>query len=126
MLKRSGFKKKSYDEALIAKQSKQASKGRILPTKRVKKPKSELMPARVKKAKKILEKVSHDFVRRRDSKVDDRLAGNCFDCGVWVEGGQFQAGHFEASGSCGVLLRYHPRNMHGQAEDVICSAHKKK
>ena len=72
------------------------------------------MPARVKRAKKELEIVSHNHVRRRDSKNEHEIAGNCFDCGEWAEGQQFQAGHFEASGSCGALLRYHPHNMHGQ------------
>jgi len=42
------------------------------------------------------------------------FSGYCFDCGLWSEGQQFQAGHFYPSGSCGALLRYHPQNMHGQ------------
>lgn len=67
----------------------------------------------VKKAKEVLYELSHTFVRRRDSKDKDFIAGNCFDCGVWCEGGNFQAGHFIPD-SRGVITRYHPRNMHGQ------------
>lgn len=73
------------------------------------------MPVRVKRAKVTLEKLSHDFVRQRDSVNKPSIGGNCVDCGKYVTGGAFQAGHFEPSGSCGVLLRYHPHNMHGQA-----------
>jgi len=79
-----------------------------------KKKKKDLMPARVKRAKDELEKISHTYVRKRDSKNDYEIAGNCFDCDEWAEGQQFQAGHFEPSGSCGAILRYHPHNMHGQ------------
>lgn len=62
---------------------------------------------------KELEKVSHEYVRRRDG-IDGEIRGYCFDCGMYAEGQQFQAGHFEPSGSCGALLRFHPHNMHGQ------------
>lgn len=82
--------------------------------------KRDLMPARVKRAKKRLEEVSHTFVRRRDSISDDRIHGNCFDCGKYVEGPNFQAGHWEPSGACGALLRYHPWNMNGQASGCNC------
>jgi len=68
----------------------------------------------VKEAKKILYQLSHTFVRRRDSKDSEVIAGNCFTCGKWCEGGNFQAGHFEPDSTGGALLRYHPRNMHGQ------------
>ena len=72
------------------------------------------MENRVKKAKKDLEILSHNFVRRRDSRRSDIIAGNCFDCGTYSEGQQFQCGHWQPSGSCGAILRYHPHNMHGQ------------
>lgn len=62
-----------------------------------------------------LEKISHDYIRIRDSKDKHFIGGNCFDCSNWAEGRHFQAGHFVPSGSCGALLRYHPHNMHGQA-----------
>lgn len=79
-----------------------------------------LMPVRVKKAKQKLEKLSHDFVRRRDSFEPEQKRGFCIDCGKLVEGQQFQAGHWQPSGSCGALLRYHPHNMHGQAGGCNC------
>lgn len=69
----------------------------------------------VKSLKKKLEKISHDFIRRRDSIDDTEIKGYCFDCGLYSEGQQFQCGHFEPSGSSGALLRYHPQNMHGQS-----------
>lgn len=76
--------------------------------------KRELMPSRVKKAKKDLEKISHDFIRQRDSINDYEIRGYCFDCGLIAEGQQFQCGHWQPSGSSGAILRYHPHNMHGQ------------
>ena len=69
-------------------------------------------PAQLKKE---LTKLSHDFIRERDSKRKGIIAGNCFDCGLWVEGQQFQAGHFESDSTGGALLRYHPHNIHGQS-----------
>lgn len=72
------------------------------------------MPARVKKAKKDLEKLSHDFVRSRDSLNSPVISGYCCTCGKFCEGGDFQAGHYEPDSTGGALLRYHPRNMHGQ------------
>lgn len=82
--------------------------------------KKMLMPARVKKAKAKLEKLSHDFVRHRDSVSPEEIKGYCFDCGKLCEGQQFQAGHWQPSGSCGAVLRYHPHNMHGQSGGCNC------
>lgn len=77
-------------------------------------PISQLMPNRIKRAKKKLEELSHTYIRNRDSYRKGIIAGICCTCGKWCEGGDFQAGHYEPDGSCGVLLRYHPQNMHGQ------------
>lgn len=131
MLKRSSFKKKTVAEIaemrekkrqklpLLKSEGKVAAKSQILTNKRVVarpvKKKSELMPARVKKAKRLLEEISHTYVRVRDSIDDDKIAGCCVDCGKYAEYAQFQCGHFLPSGSSGAVLRYHPRNMHGQA-----------
>lgn len=70
-----------------------------------------------KKLAKQLEKISHDFIRRRDSFNHDPniIGGNCFDCDVQAFGQQFQCGHFIPDSVGGALLRYHPWNMHGQA-----------
>lgn len=68
----------------------------------------------VKKIKKKLVEVSHLYIRKRDSTSDNIIAGNCCTCGKYAEGGNFQAGHYEPDASGGALLRYHPRNMHGQ------------
>lgn len=67
----------------------------------------------VSQAKNVLYKLSHTYIRVRDSKDKDFIAGNCFDCGIWCEGGNFQAGHFIPD-SKGFITRYHPLNMHGQ------------
>lgn len=70
-----------------------------------------------KKLAKKLEKISHDYIRRRDSFNNDLniIGGNCFDCGSQAFGQQFQCGHFIPDSVGGALLRYHPLNMHGQA-----------
>lgn len=78
------------------------------------------MPQRVKRAKVRLEKLSHDHVRRRDSISPEEIKGYCFDCGKLCEAQQAQAGHWQPSGSCGALLRYHPHNMHLQAGGCNC------
>lgn len=62
-----------------------------------------------------LVKVSHDYIRKRDSKEEYEIAGYCFDCGEWAVGQYFQAGHFLPDGGSGAVLRYHPDNMHGQS-----------
>lgn len=62
-----------------------------------------------------LTKLSHDFIRQRDSAEKDFIGGKCFDCGIIVCGQQFQAGHWIPDSVGGALLRYHPWNMHGQS-----------
>lgn len=79
-----------------------------------KKLKRDLATNKLKKAKKDLEKISHDYIRRRDSINDYEIKGHCIDCGSLAEGQQFQCGHWQPSGSSGALLRFHPHNMHGQ------------
>jgi hypothetical protein len=69
----------------------------------------------LQKLKDELYRVSHTYIRQRDSLNDYEIAGNCFDCGRYAFGGNFQAGHFIPDASGGAVLRYHPQNMHGQA-----------
>lgn len=122
-MKNIGFRKKTYEEVLAVKKQKQTIKK---PKKRVTKLKRDLMPNRVKRAKKQLELISHTFVRKRDSISPDKIAGYCFDCGKYDEGSQFQAGHWQPSGSCGARLRYHPQNMHGQSGGCNCGYQQEK
>ena len=82
--------------------------------------KSELMPARVKRAKKELTELSHTFIRKRDSTNDYQIGGNCFDCSKYAEGRDFQCGHWIPDSVGGAILRYHPQNMHGQASCCNC------
>jgi len=67
------------------------------------------------KAIQKLTKISHDYIRRRDSIDESEICGYCFDCGYKAFGQYFQAGHFIADSVGGALLRYHPDNMHGQS-----------
>ena len=78
------------------------------------------MPNRIKKAKKDLTLLSHNFIRHRDSINDFEIKGYCFDCGKLCEGSDFQCGHFIPDSVGGALLRYHPHNMHGQASSCNC------
>lgn len=73
-----------------------------------------------KKIIKELTEVSHIFIRKRDSTSKDKIGGNCFDCGDYTEGAQFQAGHWHPDSTGGALLRYHPHNLHGQAGKCNC------
>ena len=114
-LKRSGFKQKA---PTTPKKVKKPTTAKNKPRKT--KLKRDLMPARVKRAKKQLEKLSHDYIRTRDSINDYEFGGNCFDCGKYTSGAQFQCGHFEPSSTGGATLRYHPHNMHGQSGSCNC------
>jgi len=86
----------------------------------MKKLKRDLMPNKVKKAKKDLEILSHNYIRRRDSVDENVIGGFCFDCGKADLGQNFQCGHWIPSGSGGATLRYHPQNMHGQSSGCNC------
>ena len=78
------------------------------------------MPARLKRAKKELVKLSHTFIRKRDSINQNEISGYCFDCGKLSSGRDFQCGHWIPDSTGGALLRYHPQNMHGQASSCNC------
>jgi hypothetical protein len=136
-MKKAFFKQKPYQEVIAnavlkqltkleatnnehSKAIKKASKGSKLPKIKRNKPKRELMPNRIKRAKKELVELSHTFVRKRDSINPPEIKGYCFDCGMLVEGQQFQAGHWIPDSVGGATLRYHPRNMHGQAGRCNC------
>ena len=108
-MKRSGFKFKPRKPL-----KRSPFKRTTSPKVRSKLTKRELMPNRVKRAKKELVELSHTFIRKRDSINDYEIKGYCFDCGILCEGINFQCGHFEADSVGGALLRYHPHNMHGQ------------
>lgn len=74
-----------------------------------------------KKLAQKLEKVCHDYIRKRDSiEPEFMIGGYCFDCNKLSYNKSFQAGHFMPSGSCGAILRYHPHNIHGQFSGCNC------
>lgn len=64
----------------------------------------------VKTLKKILWKLVSDRIRERDNYF-------CFTSGKKVSGSGAHCGHMFPSGSCGALLRYHPKNLHCQSYD---------
>src|SRR3990167_9112004 len=47
------------------------------------------------------------YIRTRDK-------GICFTCGKYATGMGYHAGHYIPSSICGVLLKYHEANVHGQ------------
>jgi len=113
-MKQTGFRRKTYQEIVQLKfKTNQNKFVKFKGLKTVKKPK-RLKLKSFKKLKKELYELSHTHVRKRDSVKEYEIAGYCITCGKYCEGGDFQAGHFEPSGSCGLLLKYHPHNMHGQ------------
>lgn len=114
-MKRSGFRRPTYAEAIEKQQMARENKIAKPKSKKVGKNGELLMPYRIKKAKEKLVELSHTHIRRRDSVNEGDIAGYCFDCGEYAEGRFFQAGHFEADAVGGALLRYHPHNMHGQS-----------
>lgn len=78
------------------------------------------MENRVKKAKKDLEIISHNYIRTRDSVKPDFIGGFCFDCDQYDQLQQFQCGHWIPNSCGGALLRFHPDNMHGQIGKCNC------
>lgn len=103
-MKRTGFKKLSFEEIKRRKQ-KQKDKNKL---------EKNRFKRYIKSLPKILEKISHDFVRKRDSISGEIKKGYCCCCKRMFEGSNFQAGHYIPSSTGGILLRYHPQNMHGQ------------
>lgn len=93
-----GFRKLTWEEAKL--KLKRPSQRAKTPSKlKAKKPKV----VTITKRKKDLWKIVSPFIRNRDLK-------KCFTCPREA----VHAGHFLPSGNCGALLRYHPRNIHGQ------------
>lgn len=103
MLSKKGFKKVIYSE-WIAKQQKKASVKPKIKRTRIKKPKA----TPISKLKKQLWEVIKLYIRERDNST-------CFTSGVKVEGSNRHVGHLIPSSVGGVLLRYHPRNLHIQS-----------
>lgn len=58
--------------------------------------------------KKKLWKIVAPRIKERDGNI-------CFTSGKYVEGANAHCGHMFPSGSCGAVLRYHPKNLHCQS-----------
>lgn len=48
-------------------------------------------------------------------RIKERDGNICFTSGKYVEGANAHCGHMFPSGSCGAVLRYHPKNLHCQS-----------
>lgn len=102
-MRTSSFKKPIYAE-WKAKQLKKASQKPKI--KRTAKKKPKLTP--ISKLKKQLWEIIKLYIRERDKSI-------CFTSGVKVEGSNRHVGHGIPSSVGGVLLRYHPYNLHIQS-----------
>lgn len=138
-----GFKKLSFEETklklkrpkvselLEGKQSslyktwKASVKPKIASSLIEKRKEKELLKKAEKKAKKAEKKykeslpkkltdICHLYIKKRDSIPGEMKKGYCCCCKKLAEGEQFQAGHYRAKASTGILLKWHPWNIHGQ------------
>mgnify|MGYP003404853849 CR=1 FL=1 len=102
-MKSKGFKKLSYEEALL----KVKTKPRRAKTPPKKKAKKAKLPS-ISKLKKQLWEVIKVYIRERDQSI-------CWTSGVKVEGSNRHVGHGIPSSVGGGLLRWHPLNLHVQS-----------
>lgn len=65
-------------------------------------------PKTIGQLKKDLWKIVAKKIKERDGYI-------CFTSGKKVEGANAHCGHMFPSGSCGALLRHHPKNLHCQS-----------
>jgi len=101
------FGKYTYKEALAklnSRQLRRSQKPKISPRKRLIKKKV----VSISKLKKKLWETIKLYIRERDKSI-------CFTSGVRVEGSNRHVGHGIPSSVGGILLRYHPWNLHIQS-----------
>lgn len=67
------------------------------------------------KAKKTTKQLKDKLWKIVSAHVKKRDKNTCFTSGKFVEGSNCHCGHMFPSGSCGAVLRYHPRNLHVQS-----------
>lgn len=111
---RSGFKQKSYNEVLLAKQAKDTAKSQILTTKRVKKTKKQTI---TQLKKKLWEEIKR-IVRK--TYISDDGQYRCFTCGQICEAPH--TGHIITSSLCSMEMRYSFENLRLQC--YACNIHK--
>lgn len=133
MIRKSGFRKITYQESLDKLAAKAFSRKIKKPTyeeqkkklaERQKRTAERQKVAKMEKAQKkaypkLLWSTVTDYIKRRDSLMEkiQTYQGHCCSCGELASGGNFQGGHWEPSGSNGVWARYHPHNIHGQCRN---------
>lgn len=112
-MKRTGFKKKTYDEALKASVLKSKSRNdiSIKKSKNVRPRASQVAKTRVivsiRSLKKKLWSVFSKYIRERDKYT-------CICCGKVAKGGAMHAGHFITGATCSPLLYFDDTNVHAQ------------
>lgn len=77
----------------------------------MKKEKNPTKKQQLDSAKKMLEEVSHEYIRDRSCIA---FVGTCIDCRKVFGKKWIQCGHFIPDRAGNILLRYHPHNMQGQ------------
>lgn len=126
----STFKKPDFVDY---KKKQEIKKQKYLEKKRLKQEKKEKKKAKKKEKRyienlpKVLTELCHRFVKLRDCDSYEVIetnkgtkyifTGKCCCCGKVVSGSKFQAGHYRAKSTCGLLLKYHPWNINGQCSD---------
>lgn len=106
-MKRTGFRKPTYEEVLLmakAKEGKPMMGSKLYITRN--KPLRKTSKAPISKLKAKLWKVFSEWVRKRDG-------GVCFICERKCEGSGYHAAHFIPKSVGGIVLYFHPDNVHG-------------
>lgn len=99
-MKRSGFKRKTYEQVLTIKKSKKTAKNGNFKRSRGSK-------KTIPKLKKELWTLFSRYIRERDKYT-------CFTCGKIASGSAMHAGHFITGATCSASLYFDERNVHAQ------------
>lgn len=113
-MKRTGFKKKSYEEVI---KSPRLKSKKTISTKTAK-PKKKRTTSLIKPLKTKLWELCKQIIRLKYANQDGTW--NCYTCGKIIdEPAKAQTGHFIASSVCGAFLRYDLRNL--RIQDYYCN-----
>ena len=120
-MKSGTFRRQSYKEKIEKEKIRRARLREKLREQRLAKKLRKLEKVKKKRAEKekkklpnVLKEKCHNWIKIRDSFDGETRKGKCITCGRVAEGQDFQAGHWFPSSTCGIILRYHPQNIHGQ------------
>jgi len=118
-MKRTGFKKKSFEEIKEKNALKQAKKIKTYKdTTKAKKPSKKAKTSQLKALKNRVWELCKQIIRSQYIKSDGTW--NCYTCGRIIDvPAKAQTGHFIASSVCGAYLRYDLRNL--RVQDYYCN-----